>query len=58
VKKAMKGSKTHGVMNGRALFSYNPELFKDDDNAGGADTYEESKETTAKKEEEEWEEVK
>jgi ABC-type lipoprotein export system ATPase subunit len=41
--KAMKGSKTHGVMNGRALFTYNPNLFQDDDNAGDADTYEEEK---------------
>jgi hypothetical protein len=41
--KAMKGSKTHGVMNGRALFTYNPNLFKDDENAGDANTYEEEK---------------
>ena len=30
-------------MNGRALFSYKPELFKDDDNAADENAYEEEK---------------
>ena len=30
-------------MNGRALFSYKPELFVDDEMAGDANTYEEEK---------------
>jgi len=34
----------NSIMNGRALFTYNPDLFQDDANAGGADTYEEQKE--------------
>jgi len=29
-------------MNGRALFTFNPDAFKDDDNAGDAEDYEES----------------
>jgi hypothetical protein len=40
-KKASKGK--NSIMNGRALFSYNPDLFKDDENAGAADDYEEEK---------------
>lgn len=31
IKAASKGK--NSIMNGRALFSYNPELFKDDDDA-------------------------
>lgn len=31
-------------MNGRALFSYKPELFQDDDNAVDEDAYEEENE--------------
>lgn len=40
------GAKRNNIMSGRALFAYNPDLFKDDDNAGAADDYteEESKE--------------
>ena len=34
----------NSVMNGRALFSYNPDLFQDNEMAGGAETYEEQKE--------------
>jgi hypothetical protein len=30
-KNAMKGK--NSIMNGRALFTYNPDLFKDDENA-------------------------
>jgi hypothetical protein len=30
-------------MSGKALFTYNPELFKDDENAGEDEDYEESK---------------
>ena len=35
----MMGGKLKNIMNGRALFSYKPELFQDDENAGDADTY-------------------
>lgn len=42
---AIKGKggkgKAHGIMSGRALFQYNPNLFQDDENAGDADDYEE-----------------
>ena len=38
-------------MNGRALFTFNPTLFKDDDNAGTALDYEEEKEGEERKEE-------
>ena len=50
LKKASKGRKTavHGggagknsIMNGRALFSYNPDLFTDADGAADATAYEE-----------------
>ena len=43
--------KKQGIMNGRALFAYKPELFKDDENAGGAETFqkEESKEVEESK---------
>lgn len=37
--KALKKAATKGknsIMNGRALFTYNPELFQDDENAAGA----------------------
>ena len=30
-------------MNGRALFTFNPDLFKDDENAGTENDYEENK---------------
>ena len=36
-------SKAKNVMNGRALFTFNPELFKDADGAGNAADYEEEK---------------
>lgn len=36
-------------MNGRALFTYNPDLFKDDDGAAAADIYEEEKEAEPEK---------
>mmetsp|Transcript_9986 Transcript_9986/g.16791 ORF Transcript_9986/g.16791 Transcript_9986/m.16791 type:complete len:85 (-) Transcript_9986:88-342(-) len=44
--KAAKGKQKgkHNIMNGRALFTYNKELFKDDDGAANADDYEEEKE--------------
>ena len=45
--KAMKKAAAKGknsIMNGRALFSYNPDLFRDDEGAAGADVYEEEKE--------------
>lgn len=32
------------IMSGRALFTYNPDLFKDDDAAVDNDAYEEEKE--------------
>jgi hypothetical protein len=36
-----KGNRTkNSVMNGRALFTYNPTLFKDDENAVDASNYE------------------
>lgn len=34
-----KQTKNKGIMNGRALFAYKPELFADDDNAGGAEVF-------------------
>lgn len=34
----------NSIMNGRALFTYNPNLFQDDDNAIDADNYEEQPE--------------
>ena len=33
------GKKGFNIMNGRALFTYNPDLFQDDANAGDASTY-------------------
>jgi hypothetical protein len=36
-KKAGKGK--NSIMNGRALFQYNPDLFKDDENAVDNDAY-------------------
>jgi hypothetical protein len=36
--KKLKAGK-NSVMNGRALFTYNPDLFQDDENAGGEDLY-------------------
>ena len=33
-----KGGGKNSIMNGRALFQYNPDLFKDDDNANIDDT--------------------
>ena len=41
--KAAKGKSTklkHSIMNGRALFTYNPTLFQDDENAVDASKYE------------------
>jgi hypothetical protein len=35
------GGKRNNILSGRALFAYNPDLFKDDENAGVADDYEE-----------------
>jgi hypothetical protein len=41
VAKGKGGNRTkNSVMNGRALFTYNPTLFKDDDNAVDASNYE------------------
>ena len=42
-KKGMGKDKNKGIMNGRALFTYQPTLFKDDENAMGEDGYEEEK---------------
>ena len=39
-----KGAGKNSIMNGRALFTYNPDLFKDDENAADEKTYEEAKE--------------
>lgn len=36
-------SRANNVMNGRALFTYNPDLFQDDDNAADSKAYEETK---------------
>ena len=43
---AVKAKKAKGknIMSGRALFSYKPELFKDDDNAVDEAAYEEEEE--------------
>jgi len=40
-KKAGKGK--NGIMNGRALFTYNPDLFQDDEDAAGNEAYDEAK---------------
>ena len=40
----------NNIMTGRALFAYNPDLFQDDDNAGGADAYDEEQKETGKEE--------
>ena len=44
--KAAKGKQKgkHNIMNGRALFTFNKDLFTDDENAVGAADYEEEKE--------------
>ena len=42
-KKGMGKDKNKGIMNGRALFTYNPNMFQDDENAAGEDAYEEEK---------------
>lgn len=49
-----KGGKgrAHGIMSGRALFQYNPDLFKDDENAGAAEDYEEALEAVEESKEE------
>jgi hypothetical protein len=39
----MGKDKNKGIMNGRALFTYNPDMFKDDENAMAEDAYEEEK---------------
>jgi hypothetical protein len=44
--------KAHGIMSGRALFQYNPDLFVDDANAGLANDYEEIKEDVEESKEE------
>ena len=41
--------KPKNIMNGRALFSYKPELFQDDENAMGENAYEEEKVEEVKK---------
>lgn len=40
--KAAKGK--NSIMSGRALFTYNPDLFKDDENAADGNAYEENAE--------------
>ena len=42
-KKEKKTGKAQQVMSGRALFTYNPDLFVDDEAAAGDDAYEEEK---------------
>lgn len=44
VKQKMASKGKNSIMNGRALFQYNPDLFKDDENAADANTYEETAE--------------
>lgn len=39
----MGKDKNKGIMNGRALFTYNPNVFQDDENAADGDAYEEEK---------------
>lgn len=46
------GGKRNNIMSGRALFQYNPDLFKDDDNAGDAALYEEEEYKESDKKEE------
>ncbi len=41
VAKGKKGGKEFGFMSGRALFTYDPTLFADDDDAVAEDLYEE-----------------
>jgi len=51
-----KGNATKSIMSGKALFTYDPTLFKDDDDAVDEELYEEdveeTKENTADKNEE------
>lgn len=46
------GSKGTNIMSGRALFKYDPTLFKDDEEAAGEDVYEERIEEEEEKKEE------
>jgi len=40
-KKSKKGKNVAGIMSGKALFTYDPSLFKDDENAVDDNLYEE-----------------
>lgn len=53
------GGKRNNIMSGRALFAYNPDLFKDDENAGDAQDYEEEekKESDAPKAEKKYDDA-
>lgn len=44
MKEESKKPSGKNIMNGRALFTYNPDLFEDDDNAADEQTYEETQE--------------
>lgn len=48
--------KGKNIMNGRALFKYNPDMFEDDENAADAATYVEEGEEEEKKESEKYDE--
>lgn len=48
-----KGFKGKNVFTGKALFSFNPELFQDDDNAADDELYDERIESEGDDEEEE-----
>lgn len=41
-KKNKKGKNVGGIMSGKALFTYNPDLFKDDENAVDENLYDEA----------------
>ena len=41
-KSKKKGKNAGGIMSGKALFTYDPTLFKDDDDAVDDDLYEEA----------------
>ena len=57
VAKGKGKSKAQQILSGRALFNYNPELFKDDANAGDKDTYDEKDEVVEEKKQSELETV-
>lgn len=49
---AKKGAKGTNVLSGKALFKYDPTLFKDDEDAVDEDIYEEREEDEEEKEQE------